>query len=192
MNDDSSHYERNLPHRLPPGTTLFITYRLAGSLPSEIVQRMAEEAALATGIEPRKRAFVQYDAWLDADRNGPQWLAQAEIAAIVKQSLHFYAPIAYALHAFCVMSNHVHLVLSLPAEFGKPFFRVLQAQKRFSATQCNRLLGLSGQFWARESYDHVVRNPAEFDRVVAYVLNNPVKAGLIANWQDWPHTYWAP
>ena len=46
MNNDASHYERNLPHRLPPGTTLFITYRLAGSLPSEVVQRMAEEAAL--------------------------------------------------------------------------------------------------------------------------------------------------
>ena len=49
-----------------------------------------------------------------------------------------------------------------------------------------------GAFWQHESYDHVVRNEKEFERILAYIVNNPVKAGLVADWQDWPYTYMAP
>ena len=64
-----------------------------------------------------------------------------------------------------------------------------QSQNR--ATQANKLLGLTGAFWQRETYDHVVR-PGELARIVSYVLENPVKAGLVEDWQQWPHTYLAP
>ena len=189
---DRSHYERNLPHRLPPAATLFITYRLAGTLPREVVERKAAEAALVSTMPSRKPTFGDYDRWLDQDRTGPQWLAQPAVAAVIKESLHFYEPVDYILHAYCVMSNHVHLIVRLPPVLQKPFLEVLQAQKRYSAVHANRLLGRSGQFWARESYDHMVRSGPEYDRIVAYVVNNPVKAGLVADWRDWPHTYWAP
>jgi REP element-mobilizing transposase RayT len=188
MDEVLTHYERNLPHRLPAGATLFITYRLAGSLPREVLAQMLEEARLSP--QPRKQAFARYDEWLDNDGTGPHWLAQPEVATIVKASLHFYTPTDYRLHAYCVMGNHVHLVVTLPDTLTKPFYRILQAQKRFSATRANKLLGLTGQFWARESYDHIIRSSNEYQRVIGYVLNNPVKAGLIANWRDWPHTFW--
>ena len=189
MDEAFTHYERNLPHRLPGEATLFITYRLAGSLPREVVARMAEEARLPGPA--RKKAFAHYDNWLDAEASGPHWLTRPGVAAIVKESIHFYTPTYDTLHAYCLMSNHVHLLLSLPSALAKPFSQVLQAQKRYSATQANRLLGLSGQFWQRESYDHLIRSGAEFDRVVGYILNNPVKAGLVEDWRDWPHTFLA-
>jgi REP element-mobilizing transposase RayT len=188
MDEAFTHYERNLPHRLPDGAVLFITYRLAGSLPREVSAGMAAEANMPA--KAHKRAFAHYDEWLDGEPSGPHWLAQPKVAAIVETSIRFYAPAHYQLHAYCVMSNHVHMVISLPAALAKPFSQTLQAQKRYSATQANRLLGLSGQFWHRESYDHVIRSGAEFDRVVAYVVNNPVKAGLVTDWRDWPYTYW--
>jgi REP element-mobilizing transposase RayT len=43
--------------------------------------------------------------------------------------------------------------------------------------------------WQSESYDHIVRDEDEFYRIINYIINNPVKAGLVENWQDWPHTY---
>jgi hypothetical protein len=45
------------------------------------------------------------------------------------------------------------------------------------------------EFWAHESYDHYVRDADEWERIVAYVLNNPVKAGYVANWREWRWNY---
>ena len=47
-----------------------------------------------------------------------------------------------------------------------------------------------GSFWQAESYDHVVRN-GELERIISYVLENPVKAGLVEDWEQWPYTYLA-
>ena len=66
----------------------------------------------------------------------------------------------------------------------------MQRLKGYTATQANKLLGRSGAFWQPESYDHVVR-PGELPRILAYVAENPVKAGLVQEWQQWPHTYLA-
>jgi len=72
-----------------------------------------------------------------------------------------------------------------------PLVRTLQRLKSYTATQANKLLGLTGAFWQSETYDHVVR-PGELERIVSYVLENPVNAGLVEDWQQWPHTYLAP
>jgi REP element-mobilizing transposase RayT len=87
------------------------------------------------------------------------------------------------------MPNHVHVVVSLPDE-APPLVKTLQRLKGYSALQANKVMGRTGQFWQRETYDHIVRSPEEMTRVIAYVINNPVKAGLVDNWEAWPHTYW--
>ncbi len=43
-----------------------------------------------------------------------------------------------------------------------------------------------------ESYDHVIRTADELERTIQYVLNNPVKAGLVASWEEWPWSYIKP
>lgn len=57
--------------------------------------------------------------------------------------------------------------------------------KRHTARQCNRLLNREGRFWQEESYDHCVRNEDELERIIYYVENNPVKAGLAASAALW-------
>jgi REP element-mobilizing transposase RayT len=47
----------------------------------------------------------------------------------------------------------------------------------------------SGSLWQAESYDHVVRDEDEQFRIIEYVINNPVKAGLVEDWKDWKHTF---
>ena len=61
--------------------------------------------------------------------------------------------------------------------------------KRHTALEANRLLQRSGAFWQDESYDHYFREEGEWARTVGYVLNNPVKAGLVKHWQDWPWSW---
>ncbi|HEX5315563.1 MAG TPA: hypothetical protein VFX22_02840, partial [Candidatus Kapabacteria bacterium] len=69
--------------------------------------------------------------------------------------------------------------------------RVLQQLKSFTAVACNKVLSRHGDFWLHEGYDHVIRK-GRFGYVIAYVLNNPVKAGLCTHWREHPHTYLNP
>jgi putative transposase len=57
---------------------------------------------------------------------------------------------------------------------------LLRSLKGHTAREANRVLGRTGEpFWQRESYDHWVRSSGEFSRIVTYIENNPLKAGLV-------------
>ena len=106
---------------------------------------------------------------------------------MVSQALHYPNGKGYELRCYCIMPNHVHLVVELPLQ-APPLAKTLQLMKGYSSREANRLLGLSGAFWQAESYDHVVR-PGELDRIIRYVLENPVKAGLVDEWEKWPYSF---
>ena len=200
-------YRRHLPHIQPPGATVFITFRLAGSLSRVVIEKlMAEQDRVDRMLEripdPAVRArrayreegylFRRWDAALDAARQGPRWLAEAPIAQLVVDSLHYRDGKVYTLHAFCVMPNHVHLVctpLPKPDSTYHALAAILHSLKRYTAREANRLLGRKGAFWQAESYNHVVRNKRAFHRIIAYVLNNPVKAKLVSSWDEWSWSY---
>ncbi|WP_169239660.1 REP-associated tyrosine transposase [Candidatus Roseilinea sp. NK_OTU-006] len=204
-------YRRNLPHIHPSHATFFITFRLAGSLPPEIIERLREEfqaeerrlqqtlsgaALLSERYKIQKKFFGRYDAWLDQMAHGPTWLRQPEIAQLVADEIRRLDGAHYDLWAYCIMPNHVHLLVNM-ARFGdvdtrghpSALSRALHLLKGRTARYANRLLGRSGKFWQDESYDHVVRDEAELQRILQYIVNNPVKAGLVADWQSWPYTF---
>lgn len=143
-----------------------------------------------------KRYFKKLDDFLDEKQNDPHWLAIPSVAELVKESIHHRADRQYKLWAYTIMSNHVHILLTMLPN-APMLWKVLQEIKKYSGRSANQLLGLSGQFWERESYDHLVRDgtlngTGEFDRILWYILRNPVKAGLVKDWQLWPHTYCNP
>jgi REP element-mobilizing transposase RayT len=80
----------------------------------------------------------------------------------------------YDLHSFVVMPNHVHLLVT-PHVLATKWLGPL---KGFTAHQANLLLGTHGPFWQEESFDRLVRSDEQFDRIRAYIEQNPVKAGL--------------
>ena len=69
---------------------------------------------------------------------------------------------------------------------------IMQSLKGYTARKCNIALGRRGAFWQHESFDRAIRDEEEFDRTVRYVLDNPVKAGLVTTWRDWKWTYCRP
>ncbi len=137
--------------------------------------------------------FGKWDDALGAAVEGQQWLRDARVAEEVSRSLHYEDGRRYVLSAFCIMPNHVHVVCTpLLAEDGTyhTLASILQSIKGFSAIRANQVLGRKGTFWQHESYDHVVRDEAELHRIVEYVLSNPVKAGLVKQWQDWQWSFY--
>jgi putative transposase len=202
-------YKRYLPHIQPPGADLFITYHLHGSIPAEVyaalqAEAAANEKALARIANPRQQAkeayllqrrmFAKWDQALDAAASGPYWLGDGRIAKIVADSLHTLDGQLYDLDTYCIMSNHGHILITPRPNAEKPetyysISKIMHTHKRTTAIQANAILGRTGQFWQHENYDHYVRDEAERHRIRRYILHNPVKAGLVENWEDWPWSY---
>jgi putative transposase len=172
-----TYYERNLPHWQPDGRAIFLTWRLHGSLPSGWLR--AQKTATRTPGE----TFLAIDERLDSAAIGPRWLKRPEIAKGVAETIRSGADRRhYRLHAYVIMPNHVHLLLDPLL----PIPQITRTIKGVSARAANSLLDRSGKpFWQDESFDHWIRNEAEFVRVTHYIENNPVKAGLAASAQDW-------
>jgi REP element-mobilizing transposase RayT len=167
-------HTRHLPHYHAIDRPIFLTWRLHGSLPAN----RSFPSATTSG-----RAFVTMDRILDNARTGPLYLRQPELAAIVVEAIRYRQQDLkhYQLHAYVVMANHVHLLITPHVEVS----RLMQSLKRFTAREGNRMLGQTGQpFWQDESYDRLVRDDTEFQRIVRYIEMNPVKAGLVAMPED--------
>jgi len=115
------------------------------------------------------------DRVLDNIRTGPLYLRIPEVASMVVEAIRYRELRSYQLHAYVVMPNHVHLLVTPAVEVCK----VMQSLKRFTAREGNRILGLTGQpFWQDESYDRLVRDGKEFEGIASYIEMNPVTAGL--------------
>ncbi len=191
-------YQRHLPHYQPPGATFFITFRLAGSLPAVAIQRLTMEKQLLereieTISDPgvrgpaiyklQKRLFAKWDAELHASKY-PDWLSNPDVAQLIADNMHNLDEQLYTLEAYCVMPNHIHMVCTpYESENGSvSLARIMQLLKGRTSRQANLLLGRNGAFWQHESYDHVVRDNLELERIIQYVINNPGKAALPGNW----------
>jgi REP element-mobilizing transposase RayT len=165
---------RRLPHIYCIGQPLFVTFRLHGSLP---VGREFPKDSLSSG-----EAFVAMDRLLDTARYGPVYLKRAEVAGLVRGCIQHCAKSGCDLHAWVIMANHVHMLLTPHMDVSE----LLRRLKGYSARQINEMLGCTGlPFWQDESYDHLVRSAVEFRRIGNYIINNPVKAGLAGSPEEY-------
>ncbi len=205
MKSSKDFHRRHLPHYYPDDAVLFITFRLAGSLPHSVIQSIAEDLIpQRKAMEERKdwkHRFTNYDRALEKAKEHRRWLSDERIADMVTLAIQYQDGKDYDLAAYCVMPNHVHLVIGTgnngmfePVEqtrtlSGKTVSQIMHSLKRYTAREANKILGRAGPFWQDESYDHVIRGLDEFDRIILYVLDNPVKARLAKRWEDWKWSY---
>ena len=182
-----------LPHWEAEGSIYFITFRLGDSLPESVLselraEREAGEAALQaegheiTEADRRRLAYLfsqRVDGYLDAG-TGACYLGRPEVGKLMAEALRHFDGERYRLFAWCVMPNHVHVVCDFLGGHGLK--DVLHSWKSYVAHRANRMLGRKGRFWAREYYDHIVRDEDDFYRIVRYVASNSDAAGL----RDWP------
>jgi REP element-mobilizing transposase RayT len=105
-------------------------------------------------------------------------------AALVVDAWRHFDGRRYRLHAWVLMPNHVHVVLTVFV--GSPLSALMQAQKSFTAHRIRRNLGGAGSVWHPDYWDRFIRDDAHFVAAVEYVEDNPVRAGLVARREDWP------
>lgn len=196
-----SYYKRKLPHWQPPGAEYFITTRLKWSLPKAVINRLQKLRYELNDHYTGQELFIQreivkaYDKILNSEKGGPQWLSINEVAKLVGDAIEYRDTIFYELYAYCIMPNHLHIVFRhLPQENEHPYpvTEIMRSLKRYTARNANKVLGRTGAFWQPESYDRVIRSQMERVNTIRYVLNNPVKAGIVPYWEQWPFTYCKP
>jgi len=166
-------YRRRLPHVFETDLPVFLTWSLHGSVP----QNRNFTARNVTSVA----AFLSMDRLLEHTRTGPRYLAIPEIADVVVESLHYHSLSRFHLHAFVVMSNHVHSVITPVV----PIPTITRTLKSYTAKRANELLFRRGPFWAEETFDRTLGTAEEFRRACAYTENNPVRAGLASAPQEY-------
>jgi REP element-mobilizing transposase RayT len=151
-------YRRHLPHLQPDGAALFLTWRLHGSVSA------ARTGGTATGVRHLSDARIA------------KVVADTIIAAESERAF-------YELHAWVIMPNHVHLLITPESDLSK----IMRWIKGSTARRANQILGLTGQpFWQDETWDRWMRNTEEFRKTKRYIEFNPVTAGLVKEPSLWP------
>ncbi len=109
------------------------------------------------------------------------------LAREVCQSVEYVArKLEFDLHAYCLMPDHLHVLLS-PAASQTPVSEFLRQMKSFTTRRYQQLFNRT-KLWQRSARDRVLRACEPADRIAAYIANNPVRKGLVDDWQVWPYT----
>jgi putative transposase len=138
----------------------------------------------------RKKYMKAYDDLLHAQKNPSIDLTQKENLEKMKEALHFWDGKKIENYAYAIMPNHVHWVFGVfeKDENNDPIWLqdILHSVKRFSGNRINKLETRTGPLWQKESFDTTIRDEKHLYTAIKYTLNNPVAAGLVKDWRNWP------
>jgi REP element-mobilizing transposase RayT len=171
---------RRLPHIHPKGRPIFVTFRLANSMPTQIMLETKNDSSLTPG-----QRFAKLDTFLDTRKGGPLYLRIEKLAEEVCRAIERGAGPElnhYTLHEYVVMQNHVHMLITPLAEMKD----ILREIKGVTACFANEAIGFKGKsFWQNDYYDHFCRDEKEFHSIGRYIAMNPVKAGFVSRPENW-------
>ncbi|MFN0175356.1 MAG: transposase [Saprospiraceae bacterium] len=214
----------------------FVTLRLRDALPESFGQSLALQYyskqlkfaqhpdSIAQLRQARKRLFARYDDALDLEKYGHSYLREPALAKIMADEILRCDGTDYTLLAYCILPNHVHLLLDLRSTLAEdpalddlesyqyqplrnivgkiqhatkaPLKKALQQlgehidPRTFQKHSANGSVKMDGKFWHERTFDFRVLDAAEFEKIVQYILYNPVKAELVKDWVDWNFSYW--
>jgi putative DNA methylase len=160
--------------------------RLYDAVPGTVLQSWKSELAWVSNLpatDPREIELRKLIAHYEDAGRGACWLCDERIAALVENSLLHFDGQRYRLIAWCVMPNHVHVLIETSEDW--PLASILHSWKSYTAHMANQILRRSGDFWLREYFDRFVRDERHFRNVVTYIERNPVKAGFVRLPEAW-------
>ena len=171
----------NLPHWTQYGKITFITFHLADSLPKHAIDFMQAEyeslKRLSENSEcPQNAARLkairhnQLEKYLDKGY-GSCLLRNVLYRNIIVGTLNHDNRLAYILHSYVIMPNHVHLLIE---PIGSATIQnITQTIKSVSSHNINKLTHQKGNIWQKEYFDRIIRNEDHYMRVLDYIRNNP-------------------
>ena len=190
-----------LPHWKIDSGTYAVSFRQADSLPTVVLNRyreardlILEKIEILTKLDSSRSQLDDLSSLREELNHletsiiepalnqgyGSCLFNNNQNAELVANALKHFDGTRYDLLAWCIMPNHVHVILKLAK--GEELDKILHSWKSFTSHEINKLNGTSGSIWQKESYDHLIRDGKDFRNQIDYVLNNPTKAGF-SIWQ---------
>ena len=187
--DEIRQHDNRLPHWQQDKRTYFVTFHLGDSIPNAKLNDWIAERDAWRKWNPfplstvQQREYIQrfantVERWLDAGE-GSCVLGHPHVAAVVGEALKHFEGIRCQHHAWVIMPNHVHLLLSLRQ--GEKLPPLLRSWKGYTSRIINRILGRSGSLWQKDYFDRLIRNSEHFWKCARYIRNNPPNARLSAS-----------
>ena len=176
------HSRGYLPHLDAGEIVQMVTFRLADSFPHQMLALWADELAHLPRDEVTTEQYRRIERYIDRGA-GEAWLRDERIASLVQDALLYFDGERYHLHAWVVMPNHVHALVTTADSHGLP--GIVHSWKSYTANRANRLLKRQGDFWHRDYYDRYIRDDRHYATAVAYIEANPVRAKLCACVNEW-------
>jgi REP element-mobilizing transposase RayT len=168
------HSRGYLPHFDAKGVVQHIVLNTVNALTTEFFERLSSLEA----SEKRRRI----DAALDASSRG-RVFENTRCAFALETQLRHFDGVRYDLLAWCIMPNHVHVVLCCLG--STTLGQIIRTWKVQATITINAILGATGPIFARDYFDRFMRNGKQTERAIAYVESNPVAAGLCMEPADW-------
>src|SRR5215211_6550199 len=176
----------HLPHWEQSGATYFVTFRLADSLPADVLAQWRDERANWLKLHPQpwnwktardymRKFEEEREHWLDQG-HGSCLLREPQAAAILAESLDYFDRQRYLIDSYVVMPNHVHVLFKPLGEHSPE--DILHSWKSFTANALNRKINHQGALWMHESFDTIVRDTEHLRLCREYIAKNPKKAQL--------------
>ena len=188
-NDQNWHNRGYLPHYDAAYKYQMITYRLADSLPQKFLQDLGARASCPQSqIEVR----VKTEELLDKGY-GSCLLKESACAKIVIDAWQYFDGQRYDLLAYVVMPNHIHVLIKTYESYS--LSDIIHSWKSFTSNKIQTHLKSAGKMptlpaiWQQEYWDRFIRDEKHFASSINYILDNPVKAGLVKESKDWPWSY---
>jgi putative DNA methylase len=181
----SWHSRGYLPHFDLDQIPQSITFRLTDSLPLNLLHEWAAELDELPKVEANTERCHRIEEYLDKGL-GKAWLSIPTVAEVVEQALCWSDGYKYSLHAWVIMPNHVHALITPMPDMS--LARIMHSWKTWTARKANVLLNRKGTFWQEEYFDRYIRNEQHFDATIAYIEHNPVKSGLCQRPEDWRYS----
>jgi REP element-mobilizing transposase RayT len=125
-----------------------------------------------------------------------RWALPERVRSTVLECCLHHNGERFDLRVAVVMPNHVHMIFTpLVNQRAMEIYslaEIMDSVKGFSAHRVNKKLGRKGRVWQPESFDHVVRSSESLDAKIAYLLENPVRAGMVGEWARYPWLWKKP
>ena len=184
-----------LPHWEVEDGRYFVTIHLAGAIPQAGQQRIRAivdnyqrhpNVNSSERLRHSRRIFREMEAWLDRTPQRTD-LTIPNVADAVEEAIaHRSDSGIWEMHEWVIMPNHIHLFFELTSGNLKS---VLESFKQRTGRAAGKVLDVPEQrFWQREWFDHWSRSDEEDARILRYIRENPVKAGLCEHPGEWQYS----
>jgi REP element-mobilizing transposase RayT len=170
--------------------------RVRGTRPTEL-NIVAQNAPDGRKVLPKRKQIhlVDYDYSNTNDvffvtlctHDKKPYFQNLQYAQYIAQEIDFRSRVSeeVTVFAWCIMPDHLHILLKLNEGYGKSLANWVAAFKRYNA----RILSMMHEvkpLWQANFYEHVVRKEESLRAIAEYIANNPVRKNLVKHWQDYP------